>query len=262
MTRMIDLVADVGESFGAYRLGDDEGLLDVLTSANVACGFHAGDPQVMEKTVAQCRKRGVAIGAHPGFYDLRGFGRRPMVLSTDEVRSDVLYQLGALDAMANAVDTKLSHVTPHGSLGNLSVTDPEYAHGVIEAVLRFDPTLPLVTQEGELARMARSQGIPVAITAMADRAYNNDGSLVSRQINGAVIHDEDVIIERAVRMVTDGTVIAHDGAVIELNVDTVLLHGDNAESLDSALRIRTALIAENVEIAPLAEVLAVKQNRP
>lgn len=260
MTRTIDLVADVGEAFGPYSLGDDEHLLDLLTSANVACGFHAGDPQIMTKTVAACRTRGVAVGAHPGFNDLRGFGRRAIAMSTDEVRTDVLYQLGALQGIAQAQAVELSHVTPHGSLGNLSVTDEGYARGVAEAVAAFDPNLPIVTQEGQLSKLARSEGLRVAITAMADRSYNPDGSLVSRKIKGAVIHDEDVVVERAVRMVTDGTVVAHDGSLMEIDVDTVLLHGDNAEAVEAADRIRDALSAAGVGFASLATVLSEKNS--
>lgn len=260
MTRKIDLVADVGEAFGVYTLGDDDRLLDVLTSANVACGFHAGDPQVMEKTVVACRERNVAVGAHPGFNDLRGFGRRPITMSIDEIRTDVLYQLGALHAIARANSVELSHITPHGSLGNLCVSDEDYALGVLKAVMCFDPNLPIVTQEGSLSRLARSQGFRVAITAMADRAYNPDGSLVSRKIEGSVIHDEDIVVERAVRMVTEGTVLAHDGTVMEIDVDTVLLHGDNPEALESATRVRDALSAAGVEFAPLTTVLAEKKR--
>lgn len=259
MTRKIDLVADVGEAFGVYSLGDDDRLLDVLTSANVACGFHAGDPQVMEKTVAACRERKVAVGAHPGFNDLRGFGRRPIAMTVEEIRTDVLYQLGALQAIAGAQSIEISHVTPHGSLGNLCVTDGDYALGVLKAVECFDSKLPIVTQEGKLSKLARTHGFRVAITAMADRAYYPDGSLVSRRIDGAVIHDEDTVVERAVRMVTEGTVRAHDGSVMEIDVDTVLLHGDNPEALESAARVRDALSAAGVEFAPLATVLSEKK---
>lgn len=260
MTRKIDLVADVGEAFGVYTLGDDDKLLDVLTSANVACGFHAGDPQVMEKTVVACRERNVAVGAHPGFNDLRGFGRRPIAMTVEEVRTEVLYQLGALQAIARAHSVEISHITPHGSLGNLCVTDEDYALGVLKAVQGFDPNLPIVTQEGKLSKLARTHGFRVAITAMADRAYNPDGSLVSRRIDGAIIHDEDTVVERAVRMVTEGTVLAHDGSEMEIDVDTVLLHGDNPEALESATRVRDALSAAGVEFAPLATVLSEKKS--
>lgn len=262
MTRTIDLVADVGEAFGAYSLGDDDLLLDALTSANVACGFHAGDPQVMEKTVASCTAKGVSVGAHPGFHDLEGFGRRPISMSQNEVRVETLYQIGALQAMAKAHGVKVSHVTPHGSLGNLSVTDKNYAAGIVQAVLDLDTSLPVVTQEGELARAARSAGIPVAITAMVDRAYNSDGSLVSRKTSGAVIHDVDEMVERTVRMVTEGTVKAHDGTVIDIDVDTVLLHGDSKEALETSRLIREALAAEDIKFAPMASVISAKKEQP
>lgn len=261
MAQTIDLVADVGESFGAYELGDDDALLSILTSANVACGFHAGDPQVMHRTVAACRKHGVSIGAHPGFADIRGFGRRPIAMSAAEVRTDTLYQLGALQALARAQGSSIAHVTPHGSLGNLSVTDPAYARGVLDAVLDFDPTLPVVTQEGELARLARQEGVPVAITAMADRAYNADGSLVSRSLPGAVVRDEEHIVERVLRMVSEGTVEAIGGSIVDLDVATVLLHGDNPEALALARRVRDALTAAGIELVPLAQVLSNRGQR-
>ena len=252
---MIDLVADVGESFGAYRLGDDEQILDLLTSANVACGFHAGDPSVMAETVEACRSRGVGVGAHPGFDDLRGFGRRPLAMSEREVKLDVLYQIGALAAIANSTGVPLTHVTPHGSLGNLSVTDPLYAKGVLAAVQDFDNTLPIVTQEGFLADLAREAGVPVAITAMADRAYNPDGSLVSRNLPGAVIDDPDETTERAVRMVVERSVVAISGEVVQLDAATVLLHGDSSDSIAVARKVRAGLETAGIEIAPLSVVL-------
>lgn len=259
MAKAIDLVADVGESFGAYEIGDDDALLGILTSANVACGFHAGDPQVMQRTITACLSHGVSIGAHPGFADLRGFGRRPIAMSTAEVRTDTLYQLGALQALTQAQGSSISHVTPHGSLGNLSVSDPAYARGVLEAVQQFDPSLPVVTQEGELARLAREEGVPVAITAMADRAYNADGSLVSRSEPGAVINDEEHIVDRVLRMVSTGTVEAADGSIVELDVATVLLHGDNPSALALARRVRAALVEDGIRLAPLSTVLGLSQ---
>lgn len=255
MRSCIDLSADLGEAFGSYVMGDDDALLPLLTSANVACGFHAGDPRVLERTVRECVGQGVAVGAHPGFRDLVGFGRRPIAMTSDEVAADVLYQLGALEAFARRHGTAVQHITPHGSLGNLSVTDPAYARGVLDAVESFNPSLPVVTQAGVLADLARERGIPVAITAMADRVYNTDGSLVSRKLPGAVIHDTDAMVERVLQMVLERTVTTIDGTVIDLDCHTVLIHGDSPEGLQVAQRIRDELVAHDVELAPLAVVL-------
>lgn len=255
MRSCIDLSADLGESYGDYTIGNDDALLALLTSANVACGFHAGDPRVLDRTVRACAERGVAVGAHPGFNDLVGFGRRPITMSTDEVATDTLYQLGALAAFARRYGQQLQHVTPHGSLGNLCVADPAYARGVLDAVEAFDPTLPVVTQAGALTDLARERGIPVAITAMVDRAYNTDGSLVSRRLPGAVIHDPDAMVERVLQMVLEGTVETIDGTVIELDCQTVLIHGDSADGLVVAQRIKDALLARGVELAPIQTVL-------
>ncbi|MFT3876395.1 MAG: 5-oxoprolinase subunit PxpA [Propioniciclava sp.] len=258
--RCIDLSADLGESFGDYTIGNDEALLPLLTSANVACGFHAGDPRVLDRTVRACAERGVEIGAHPGFHDLVGFGRRPISMSTEEVATDTLYQIGALAAFARKHGRTLQHITPHGSLGNLCVADPAYARGVLDAVEAFDPTLPVVTQAGVLADLAHERGIPVAITAMADRAYNTDGSLVSRKLPGAVIHDPGLMVERVLRMVLEGTVEAIDGTVIDLDCHTVLIHGDSPEALEVADRIRTELVAHGVTLAPIPTVLSTRKG--
>lgn len=261
MARKIDLVADVGESFGAWTMGDDDALLDVLTSANVACGFHAGDPRTMDRTVAHCAARGIRVGAHPSFPDLVGFGRRAMDLSADEVRTDVLYQLGALQAFAVTHATTLSHVTPHGRLGNLVATRADYAAAVVDAIRSFDPTLIVLAQAGELADYAREQGIRVAIVGVVDRAYRADGTLMPRSAAGAVIHDTDELVRRAVRLVTEGIIDAVEGAPIPVEADTLLLHGDNADAVRNAKAIRTALTDVGVEIVALAEVLADRAER-
>ncbi|MEY8570230.1 LamB/YcsF family protein [Brevibacterium linens] len=260
MAVMIDLNADVGESFGAYRMGD-EALFELLTSANIACGFHAGDPVTMEQTISKCIHHGISVGAHPGFNDLQGFGRRPVTMSITEVRTDVLYQIGALQAFVTAQGGTLSHVTPHGSLGNLAVVDEVYARGIVEAVLAFDPILPVVTQQGSLARIASAEGLPVAITAMADRAYNADGSLVSRQSPQAMVTDTRAVIDRVLSMVIDKKVQAIDGSILDIDATTVLLHGDTDEAVTLAAAIRSALITEGVTLAPLPEVLAAKKLR-
>lgn len=189
MTRRIDLVADLGESFGDWKMGDDDAMLDVLTSANVACGFHAGDPRTMDRTVAACVERGIAIGAHPSFPDLVGFGRRAMDLTPHEVRTDLTYQLGALSGFAAHHGTALAHVAPHGRLGNLVAVRRDYAEAVVEAVRRFDERLIILAQDGELATAAREAGLAVGIVGIVDRAYRSDGTLVPRSEPGAVIHD-------------------------------------------------------------------------
>jgi UPF0271 protein len=252
MTHQIDLVADLGEGFGAYRMGDDDALLDILTSANIACGFHAGDPRIMDATVASCVRRGVSVGAHPSFPDLVGFGRRAMDLTPDEVRTDVLYQVGALQAFATAHGTRVRHVAPHGRLGNLVATRPDYAAAVADAVAALDRSLVVLAQDGELADAARVRDLRVAIVGIADRAYADDGTLVPRPQPGAVIEDEAEIAERTVRMVTEGVIRTVGGRDLPVACDTVLLHGDTPGAIALAHRIRKELRAAGVTIAPLS----------
>ncbi|WP_415853546.1 LamB/YcsF family protein [Sinomonas sp. G460-2] len=255
---MIDLVADLGEGFGAYRMGNDSELLDIVSSANIACGFHAGDPDIMNNTVAECVRRGVGIGAHPSFPDLRGFGRRAMDLTADEVRNDVVYQLGALSSFAAFHETRISHIAPHGKLGNLVATRPDYAAAVADAAAGVDKELIVVAQEGELAKAARERGLRVALVGIVDRAYREDGTLVPRGLPGAVLHDPSEIVERTVRIVCEGKIGTVAGTDLDIEADTVLLHGDNAGAVDLARLIRSELTAAGVRIAPLADVLAAK----
>ncbi|WP_405866883.1 LamB/YcsF family protein [Streptomyces sp. NBC_00005] len=255
MTHTVDLVADLGEGFGAYTMGDDEALLDVLTSANIACGFHAGDPRIMDATVRHCVRGGVAVGAHPSFPDLVGFGRRAMDLSPDEVRTDVLYQIGALQAFAAAHGTRVQHVAPHGRLGNLVAVRPDYAAAVADAVASLDRSLIVLAQDGELADAARARGLRVGIVGIADRAYRDDGTLVPRSEPGAVIHDEQEIAERTVRMVTEGVIRSVGGRDIPVRCDTVLLHGDTPGAIALARRIREELLAADIKITALTDVL-------
>ncbi|MER5529355.1 5-oxoprolinase subunit PxpA [Streptomyces sp. NPDC002677] len=255
MTLTVDLVADLGEGYGPWTMGDDEALLSVLTSANIACGFHAGDPRIMDATVRRCVDRGVAVGAHPSFPDRVGFGRRAMDLTPDEVRTDVLYQVGALQAFAAAHGTRVGHVAPHGRLGNLVATRRDYAVAVTEAIASLDPSLIVLAQDGELADAARARGLRVAVVGIADRAYQDDGTLVPRSEPGAVIHDEREIAERTVRMVTEGVIRSVGGRDIPVDCDTVLLHGDTPGALSLAHLIREELLAAEVGIAPLTAVL-------
>jgi UPF0271 protein len=255
MSRPVDLVADLGEGFGAYTMGDDEALLDVLSSANVACGFHAGDPRIMDATVAQCVRRGVAVGAHPSFPDLAGFGRRAMDLTAEEVRTDVLYQVGALQAFASAHGTRVEHVAPHGRLGNLVAVRRDYASAVADAVAAIDPTMIVLAQDGELADAARAKGLRAAIVGIADRAYRDDGTLVPRTEPGAVIHDEGEIAARTTRMVTEGVIRSVGGRDLPVRCDTVLLHGDTPGAISLAHRVRKELLAAGVTITRLSAVL-------
>ena len=249
MSREVDLVADLGEGYGDWTMGDDAALLEIVTSANIACGFHAGDPRIMDRTVAECVRLGVRIGAHPSFPDLVGFGRRAMDLTENEVRTDLLYQLGALSAFAAYHGARVAHVAPHGRLGNLVATRPDYARAVVDAVSHVDPTLRILAQDGELADAARASGIAVGIVGIADRAYEDDGTLVPRSQPGAVIHDAGEIAARTVRMVTEGVIESRNGVSIPVAVDTVLLHGDTPAAVELARRIRTELDAAGVVIA-------------
>lgn len=255
---LVDLVADLGEGYGSYRVADDEALLKTVTSANIACGFHAGDPRVMDATVRNCVDGGVSIGAHPGFPDLNGFGRRAMELSEHEVLTDVLYQLGALSAFCRRHGTRMNHVAPHGRLGNLVQTRTDYARAVIDATECFDPSLIVVGQEGELVRLAKERGLRTAIIGIIDRAYEDDGSLVLRSKPGAIIHESQAIVEQAVRMVREGVVRSIGGVDIPVSVDSLLLHGDNAGAVDLARLIHRQLVESGVRVAPLPEVIAAR----
>lgn len=252
----VALMADVGESFGQYVMGEDALLLELVTDANVACGFHAGDPLVMERTIQICAERGVSVGAHPGFRDLVGFGRRPMSMTGDEVRTDVLYQLGSLAAFTRAQGTAMRHVTVHGQLDNMAVVDPDYAKAIVDAIVAFDPTLIVSVQTGELEKAALAAGLPVAYTFMADRAYENDGQAVNRRKPGAVLHDPEAIAARAIRAAVEGAVQSIDGVDIAMPCDAILIHGDNAESVQNGHELRARLEAAGIVIASLDEVLA------
>jgi UPF0271 protein len=252
MTTTVDLIADLGESFGSYRMGDDDALLEIVSSANVACGFHAGDPRVMDRTVGECVRRGVSIGAHPSFPDLVGFGRRAMDLTADEVRTDVLYQLGALSAFAAAHGTSVTHLCPHGRLGNLVITRDDYADAVVEAVAQFDPSIVVLTQAGAVVDAAARRGIRIGLVGVIDRNYEDDGTLTPRREPDAVIHDRDAIVERTVRMVRDGVVVSRTGKELGVSTDCVLLHGDGPDAVALAREVRQALVDAGVTIAPLA----------
>jgi 5-oxoprolinase (ATP-hydrolysing) subunit A len=256
MAATIDLNSDMGESYGVYSLGHDEALLDYVSSANVACGFHAGDPRIMGQTVALAVEKGVSLGAHPGFPDLVGFGRREMRVNADEVTTDVLYQLGALEALGRAAGLPLRHVKPHGALYNQAARDGRLARAVVEAVVLYDRELILVGLPGsEVEAAAAAAGVRYAREAFADRAYNADGTLASRRLTGALVTDPAEVARRAVRMVTQGRVTSIDGKEIELAPDTICIHGDTPGAVELARTVRATLEASGVAIRPMAEVV-------
>jgi UPF0271 protein len=252
-TTTVDLNSDVGESFGRWQLGDDAGVLQAVTSANVACGFHAGDATTLRRTCALAAERGVVVGAQVGYRDLAGFGRRFIDMDPAELVDDVLYQIGALEALARAGGVSVRYVKPHGALYNAIVAHEEQAQAVVEAVRTYDPTLPLVGLPGSavLAR-AEKAGLRTVREAFADRAYTPQGTLVSRREEGAVLSDVDEVAERVVRMVTDGEVTAVDGSLVSLEVDSVCVHGDSPGAVAMAARVRDALADAGVELAAFA----------
>lgn len=258
---LVDINCDMGESFGAFRIGEDDAVLPSITSANVACGFHGGDPRVIEHTVGEAKRLGVAVGAHPGFPDLVGFGRRNLAATPDEVRTDVLYQTGALSAFTRAAGIPLQHVKPHGQLNNLAVLDRAMADAIVAGVREFDPELILVAYAGELIRAAEARGMRVGYEAFADREYMPDGSLVSRRQPNAVIHDTGRVVERAISMVKTQQVIAISGETVPLRVDTICVHGDTPGAAAIARALRTGLENAGVTVAPLAEVVRRRESR-
>lgn len=255
MAAVIDLVADLGEGFGPWKMGDDAALLELVTSANVACGFHAGDPEIMDATVAACAAGGIGVGAHPSFPDLVGFGRRAMDLTPNQVRTDTLYQLGALSAFAAAHGTRVRHIAPHGRLGNLVGTRPDYAEAVAAAVASFDPDVIVVAQEGAMADAARALGLRVGVVAIIDRGYLPDGTLVRRGQPGDLIHDLGTLVKRAVRVVNEQQIDTVDGGSLPMVAHSILLHGDNRGAVQTARSIREGLVRAGVRLAPLADVV-------
>ncbi len=249
---IIDLNSDLGESFGAYTLGMDEALMDYITSANVACGWHAGDPVVMEKTLRTAAAKGVAVGAHPGYPDLMGFGRREMKITADEAYAYVLYQLGALSAFAKNLGIKLQHVKPHGAMYNQACKDEKLAMAICRAAQDFDKDLIILAPYNSAFRTAAEAiGQPFAAEFFADRAYLPDGSLVPRSQPGAVIHDADLACQRVLQMAREGTVTCIDGTVLNMRCASVCVHGDNEAALASVKQIREALEREGVALQPM-----------
>jgi 5-oxoprolinase (ATP-hydrolysing) subunit A len=247
----IDLNADLGEGFGPWRLGDDEALLEVVTSANVACGFHAGDPVTMRRVCAGAAARGVAVGAQVGYHDLAGFGRRKIDIATDDLAADVLYQVGALDACARAEGTRVRYVKPHGALYNTAADDAGQAGAIAAAVAAFDGAMPLLGFAGsELAAAAGAHGLPFVAEAFADRAYLGSGRLVPRDQPGAVLTDPAAVASRAVTLAVDGRIEAIDGSNLAVDVASVCLHGDTPGAVALARAVRAALAEAGVTVAP------------
>ncbi len=252
----IDLNCDMGESFGVYELGMDDQVIEFISSANIACGFHAGDHNVMKKTVGLAAQNEVGIGAHPSLPDLNGFGRRKMDISPEEVRNILTYQIGALSAFARSEDYTLQHVKPHGALYNMAAENYELAAAAAEAVKNIDDGLIFVAlANSELLRAARDVGLDVACEAFADRAYTSDGTLASRSLAGAVIEDAEKIKSRVVKMVKDNEVKTIDDKIIEVEPDTICVHGDNPEALEIVRELVQTLQDSSIKIKPMRDIL-------
>ncbi|MFI6267561.1 LamB/YcsF family protein [Micromonospora zamorensis] len=249
----MDLNADLGEGFGIWRLGDDEALLGLITSANVACGFHGGDPSTMRRVCEGAARRGVAVGAQVGYRDLAGFGRRHIAYDFAELRDEVTYQLGALNAFCRLFGTRVRYLKPHGALYHAASTDESQAAAVVAAVTGYDPELPVLCLPGStLAQLAVGAGLPVVAEAFADRAYLPNGALMPRGTPGAVITDPEQVAERAVRMAVERSVVAGDGTVIPCSVDSICLHGDTPGAVSAAELVRATLIDADIPLAPFA----------
>lgn len=250
MERMVDLNADMGESFGPWVMGSDAALLEVVTSANIACGFHAGDPDVMAATMAQAVRHGVGIGAHPGFADLQGFGRRRLHLSPAELGNLVAYQLGAAQAMARAAGGRVRHLKLHGALSNMASEDKAIARACFEAALRVDPDIIImVLAATRMETVVRELGCRWAGEIFADRAYEDDATLVARGKPGAVLHDAEAAATRILKMLDEGAIIARSGRRIPTRIDTICLHGDGAEALAMARGLKARLQEAGITLA-------------
>ncbi|MGY4858693.1 LamB/YcsF family protein [Cryobacterium sp. AP23] len=249
----IDLNSDLGEGFGRWTLGDDAEMLGIVTSANIACGFHAGDPLVIRQTVIGARDAGVAIGAHVGYRDLAGFGRRNMDVSSAELVADVIYQIGALQGIARAAGTTVTYVKPHGALYNTIVHDVRQANDVVTAIREIDPTLALLGLPGsEVLRAADAAGLRTVTEAFADRAYTPAGTLVSRRETGSVLHDAEQVAARMVQLATKGTLTAIDGSTITVAAESICVHGDSPGATEMARHVRQALTAAGIGLTAFA----------
>ncbi|WP_071123910.1 LamB/YcsF family protein [Leptotrichia massiliensis] len=256
MAFKVDLNCDLGESFGNYKIGGDDKIIPLISSTNVACGFHAGDPVVMKKTIETAKKNNIGIGAHPGFLDLMGFGRREMKISIDEAKAYVLYQLGALGAFCKSEGVKLQHVKPHGALYNMAAKDYKLSRAICEAVAEFDNSLIILGLSGsETLKAAKDLNLKYASEVFADRAYEEDGSLVARSKEGAMIHDENEAIERVIKMIKEQKVISITRKEIPIKADSICVHGDGEKALLFVRRIREKLENEGIIVQKLSEII-------
>ncbi len=250
----VDLNCDCGEGFGLYAMGDDAAMLDIVTSASVACGFHAGDPDVMAATFESARQKGVAVGAHPGYPDLKGFGRRPQQFSLAEIERIIAYQIGAAQALAALVGHRLSYVKVHGALSNLAMAEKSVARAIAHAVRSVDAGLGFLAVAGtELEAAGRAEGLFVAREIYADRAYTDQGLLVPRSAPGAVLEDASEIAERVLAMVVEGAIVAQSGKRISVGVDSICVHGDHKGAVAAAAAVRARLTAAGVALAPFMQ---------
>ena len=256
MAFKVDLNCDLGESFGNYKIGGDDKIIPLISSTNVACGFHAGDPVVMKKTIETAKKNNIGIGAHPGFLDLMGFGRREMKISIDEAKAYVLYQLGALGAFCKSEGVKLQHVKPHGALYNMAAKDYKLSRAICEAVAEFDNSLIILGLSGsETLKAAKDLNLKYASEVFADRAYEEDGSLVARSKERAMIHDENEAIERVIKMIKEQKVTSITGKEIPIKADSICVHGDGEKALLFVKKIREKLENEGIIIQKLSEII-------
>ncbi|WP_026673231.1 5-oxoprolinase subunit PxpA [Alkalihalobacterium bogoriense] len=254
MKYQVDLNCDIGESFGAYKIGNDDALLSFVSSANIACGYHAGDHNIMNETVSLAAKRNVAIGAHPGFQDLQGFGRRLIDVQPNEVYHLMIYQLGALSGFVTIHGEKLRHVKPHGALYNLAATNRNIANAIAQSVFDFRRDLILVGLSGSvLIEEGRKIGLQVAEEVFADRTYQSDGTLTSRTKENALIHDVDEAVKQVIQMITTNTVTAVDGSIIPIKADTICVHGDGETAFSLLQTLKFHFLKHNIQIARLGE---------
>lgn len=253
----VDLNSDLGESFGAYKLGMDAEIIKLISSANIACGWHGGDPMVMENTVKLCKAANTAVGAHPGYPDLLGFGRRQMNMSFDEAKTAVKYQLGALMAFAKSYGLKVEHLKPHGAMGNTSGIDETLARAICEAVYEVDKDIIMLNFPNlAIAKVAKEMGMRFANEVFADRAYNEDWTLVARGTPGAMVTDPDVATKRVIRMIKEGKVTAITGKDIDIKADSVCVHGDTPTALTIVNNLRTAIEKEGIQIVRISEFIS------
>lgn len=252
----IDLNADVGEGFGPYRMGDDEAMFDIVSSINIACGYHAGDPVIMDRTVRLAGAKGIDLGAHVGFPDLLGFGRRPIQADPLELAKYVLYQMGALEGIARAAGHRLTHMSFHGALGNMAAASYELAEPLVRAVAEFDRNLVIsVSTNTEIERAADRIGVRTANTFLADRAYDDHGALVSRKLTGAVIKDRAAVLARVQQLLEDGTVTTIEGNPLRMNARSILLHGDTPGAVELARTVRSAIEATGGRVVPVSKLV-------